>query len=153
MNEVAVPNAVEPAEWFVVFHTRSTRRWLGWLARGRFKHVSAFASYPGFKAWLLFDPQWSGLRLMMLSHAAAKIEIARYTEDCAVVKIARGGKPMGLSARLGFYCVPAVAHLIGVRCGMARPDAFYRHILRRGGKLIDGREQGTGDPGRPEPGR
>jgi hypothetical protein len=143
--------AVEPSEWFVVFHRKSTNRVLSFLAFGEFKHVSAFGYYAGFKAWLIYDVQWRGTRLLMIPHSEdGKQIIAGWTDDCEIVKIARGEKRSALSSRIGLYCVSAIKHLIGLRCVAVTPSDLYRHILRNGGMLIDGRARPT-DPGRSEP--
>lgn len=146
MNDVTLPCAIEPDEWFVVFHPHAINRWLSLLACGHFKHVSAFAYCPGIKAWLLYDAQWSGLRLILFPHATAAAALVKYTAGCAIVKAPRRSRPMGLVSRLGFFCVPAVKHLLGVRCPIMRPDALYRHLLRNGGTRID--DKNPVDPGR-----
>ena len=132
-----LPGAVEPSEWFVVFHVKSMSRILSLLAFGRFKHVSALGYCPGFRAWLLYDAQWGGMRVRLYSHETMRAMFAEYSRGCAVVKIARLNQPMRLSSRLGFYCVPAIKHLLGLRNGALRPDALLRHCLRNGGVLID----------------
>lgn len=138
VDEIATPpDAIEPSEWFVVFHTKAMNRVFSALACGRFKHVSALGYCAGFKAWLLFDPQWSGLRITLHSHDAMRKFFADYSRGCAVVKIARSTDAMRLSSRLGFYCVPAIKQLLGLRSGALRPSALYRQLLRNGGVLID----------------
>lgn len=133
----ARPDAIEPTEWFVVFHPKSSNRILSWLAAGRFKHVSAVGYLPGFRAWLVCEAAWGGLHVRLYGHDAMCRMFAEYSRDCAVVKIARKTMAMRLSSRIGFYCVPAVKHLIGLRCGALRPDALLRCCLRNGGTLID----------------
>jgi len=39
--------------------------------------------------------------------------------------------------RLGFWCVPAMAHLVGCRTQALRPDGLYRAMLRQGGAVVD----------------
>lgn len=132
MDEITLPIAVEPVEWFVVFRERSVSRILGALTPGRRKHVSAFGYCPGVKLWLVYDVQWSGTRIMLM----AQSEVLAWVGDAEMVKIARIGHRMGLSSRFAFTCVSAVKHLIGLRCVAATPDALYRHILRNGGTTI-----------------
>lgn len=129
MDEITRPVAVEPTEWFVVFRDRSASRLIGALTPGRRKHVSAFGYCPGVKLWLVYDVQLSGTRIMLM----AQSEVLAWVGDAELVKIARLGQRMGLSSRLGFTCVTAVKHLLGLRCVAATPDALYRHILRNGG--------------------
>ena len=142
MDAIRLPAAIEPDEWFVVFHRHTPSRLLALIALGCFKHVSAFAYCPGFKLWLLYDTSLSGTRIVLLSHGEiAKASLVKYTNNCAIVKIASRRVHMGWSSRLAFYCVPAVKHLIGLRCVAMRPDALYRQILRSGGVPIHGCDQ------------
>jgi hypothetical protein len=146
VNEVTLPSAIEPTEWFVVFHVKSITRWLGWLAVGRYKHVSAFSYCVGVKLWLLYDVQWSGTRVMLLDKSA----VMAWTEGCTLVQIARTGERMRGSSRVGLTCVNAVKHLIGLRCVAVTPDQLYRHILRNGGTVISERYPAPAS-GRSEP--
>lgn len=135
-----LPHAVEPVEWFVVFHRKSTFRWLSWLACGEFKHVSAFAYYPGFKVWLLYDVHIGGTALIMLSHDRAKETLASYVDGCTVVKIARNARPFGLSllSRLLFHCTPAIGNLVGMPFIALTPNHLFRHLMRNGAEIVVG---------------
>lgn len=145
MDDVSIP-AVEPNEWFVVFHRKSLNRVLSFLAFGEFKHVSAFGYCPGLKVWMLYDVQWSGTRIILVDQKT----VIDWTHGCDILKIPRTTLRMGMSSRLGFYCVTAVKHLIGLRCVAVTPCALYRHILRHGGILICERLPAS-DPSRPQP--
>jgi hypothetical protein len=149
MDEINIPDAIEPTEWFVVFHPTAMNRILGWLALGKYKHVSAFAYCPSYKAWLLYDAQWGGTRLIMFSHATAKTALVNYLRGCIVVKMQRGLQPMGWTGRIAFYCVPAIRHLLSVRCACLRPDALLHYLLKNGGLRVDEGIQPT-DPDRPQ---
>lgn len=140
MDELTIPDAVEPAAWFVVFHPKSTLPWLDRLPVGRFKHVSAFGYIAGFKGWMFVASSQDGLRPSMVSDAATKIAFKAYLDaGCAVVKIERRiGVSMPARARLGFTCVTAIAHLTSIGCVAITPDGLYKAILRNGGLLISG---------------
>jgi hypothetical protein len=129
---VDIPSAIEPSEWFIVFHRKSVNRILSFLAFGELKHVSAFGYCPGVKLWLLYDVRWSGTRVMLLDKAA----IMAWTEGCDILKIERGNDRMGMTSRFALYCVPAIKHLLRLKCVAATPDGLYRHILRNGGIAI-----------------
>jgi hypothetical protein len=134
MDEVDMPSAIEPSEWFVVFNEKSASRLLGLITLGRFKHVSAFGYCPGVKVWLLYDVQLSATRLMLMDKAA----VMAWSSGCTVVRIVPPRQRMGWSSRAGFTCVNAVKHLIGLRCVAITPTSLYRHILRNGGIVISG---------------
>jgi hypothetical protein len=145
---------IEPVEWFVVFHRKSMNRLLGWLAMGEFKHVSAFGYCAGFKCWLIYDVTWSGTRIKLLPHNEfGKAAISLWTQDCYIMKLPRGDAVPHLTSRIGFYCVSAVKHLIGLRCVAATPSQLYRHILHHGGTLVSGPRPAPTATAGPEPRR
>lgn len=150
MEPTTTPDGFEPADWFVVFHPTASTRWLSWIAMGHFKHVSAFAYIPGFKAWLLYDVARAGTRLMLLpADAVGKAELVRYTRGCEIVQMTR--RPRASLNRFGFFCTTSICHLLGLTC-VARPDALWRLCLDNGGTIL-GRQRSTdtATPGRPEP--
>jgi hypothetical protein len=140
--------AIEPGEWFVAFHRTSASQILSFLAFGDLKHVSAFGYCPGVKLWLVYDVQWSSTRVILMDKAA----IMAWSRGCDVLKIARTGQRIGLSSRLGLYCVSAVKHLIGLKCVAITPGSLYRHILRNGGIVISeqGQRPAAAVAGRPD---
>lgn len=134
MNEVALPAAVEPVEWTLVFHTQASSPWFDFIAFGRFKHVSAFAFLPGLNGWVIHDWQFSGLRVVVLPHSDATCRLIRsmFGPDTEWVRVARQPGPVSRTGfRLG-TCVGAVKHLLGIRCNALRPDALHRYLLRHG---------------------
>lgn len=146
MDSYTLPEAIEPDYWNVVFYPSDG----AWRAIGRFKHVSAFAYVPGFKAWLICDVQWSGMRVCVFSHETAMRLFTHYTEDCTIVKFTRQHRQMMLASRLGFYCVPAVKCLLGLSCVAVTPDALYRYLVRNGGEILGSRGVPPAPAGRPE---
>ena len=127
-----LPDAIEPDYWNIVFHPSQTRT--ARILLGRFQHVSAFTYLAGFRGWMLYDVQWGGVRIAMFANLDA---LVAYTRDCMVVKFNRQYQHMSLLTRFGFYCVPAVKHLIGLSCVAVRPDALYRAIINNGGEIIN----------------
>ena len=148
MDNITLPEAIEPDTWNVVFYPCASR--LGRML-ARFKHVSAFAYVPGFRAWLICDVQWSGLRLCLFSHEAAMRVFTHYTADCTLVTFTRQHRPMLLLSRFAFYCVPAVKCLLGVSCVAVTPDGLYRYLLKHGGCLLGARGDTPTAAARSEP--
>jgi hypothetical protein len=136
MDSYQLPDAIEPDYWNVVFHPSQGRT--ARILLGRFQHVSAFTYVPGFRAWLCYDVQWSGMRLAMFSMPAALTVFVHYTKNCAIIKFDRNYGQLGLMSRLGFYCVPAIKQLLGLSCVAVTPDGLYRHLIKHGGSLIHG---------------
>ena len=137
MDSHELPRAIEPHYWNVVFHPSRSR--IARFILGRFQHVSAMTYLPGFRAWLVYDVQWSGARLGVFSHGPALQVFIGLTSDCTLVKFDRQYGHLGLSSRLGFYCVPAIKHLLGLSCVAVTPDQLYRHLIKHGGTILNER--------------
>jgi len=133
MDYHALPDAIEPTYWNVVFHPSETR--LERFLLGCFKHVSAFTYVPGVSAWILYDCQWGGVRIALIPRIAI---LVAYTRGCSVIKFDRRYQKFALASRFGFYCVPAIKQLLGLSCVAATPDRLYRHLIVNGGELISG---------------
>lgn len=142
------PAIVEPDTWNVCFHRTAASRLWGWLACGKYKHVSAFAFIPGSRHWLLYDVHFEGTRLAILPDTPAAFQVIEaIISDCDVIRITRQTGRAHF-VRLGFWCVPAVKHLLGLRSSALRPDALFRHLLRDGGEII-GQAGSAANPARP----
>ncbi|UXS96691.1 hypothetical protein [Agrobacterium tumefaciens] len=142
-----------PTSWFVVFHLSTKRRWLHWLAFGRFKHVSCFAWVDSAQRWVFFDPALERSWLRLVPDDMAGMEpaheqdikanyyggdIGHYSKIGVVVKIDTQIVDI-IKPNIGFArgCVREVARLIGIRTRAMRPDALFRDCLRLGGVVIN----------------
>ena len=140
-----LPPAIEPDYWNVVFH--QSEGILPRLVLGRFAHVSAFTYIPGFAGWILYDVQWGGVRIAMLGKVA---HLVAYTRGCTVVKFNRRYDHMPLITRFGFYCVPAIKHLVGLSCVAVSPDGLYRALIDNGGIILNESIQSAAAAARPD---
>lgn len=141
IDEMRLPDAIEPSCWYVAFHEKGHGRFVSALAFGRFKHVSAFGYYPGFKGWLYVDPQFGRLRLLMISHEQHKL-VLNEIEGATLVRFEVGERAFraSLPSRLFLYCVPVIKYLIGLSCVAITPCGLYRQLLKSGGIEIDASE-------------
>lgn len=151
--DIRTPPSVHEADtWYVVFHEKSSLRWLWWI--GHFKHVSAFAYLPGFKAWIVYDVQVHYTRIIHHSHEAwIGGALAEWTRDAEIVKFKRrvDGRTK-IASRFLFFCGPAIRHLIGLTsCIALRPDAIYRDIMRNGGERLGNEGRNAANPCRSQP--
>ncbi len=127
----------EPKEWFVVFHEETDKWWINALACGRFKHVSVFGKVERSGSWVFYDFHSDRAHIMVVGDWEADIAIAYYSQCGPIVRFPRllADAPKTM-LRPGLWCVPAIAHLIGLRTCALRPDALYRQCLAKGGELI-----------------
>jgi len=129
----------EPKFWVLAFARHSPIRWVGWLAMGRHKHVRACAPLPMLGAWVFYDVHLTGttIRVAATGGEAERLwSIFTTDADLVVMPVRRGVMPWW--SRWGFFCVPAIKHLIGLRSGALRPSRFFRDCLAAGGQLQHG---------------
>lgn len=129
---IRVVEVQEVAAWFVVFHP--TSQW-GWVNRipGRFKHVSAFCVQNGIMLFVSTD--LGRTRMCVVQEGPTGWAFAAdWIGDAEVVRV-----PVQLGAarnpRWGLWCVPATAHLCGIRSGALRPDRLWEDCVAIGERI------------------
>lgn len=122
-------------EWFVAFSPRCLYRW-PWLVPGRFKHCVAFGYSDACRTWVYYDLTMVGTRIYLLPDGPAAYDnLIVWLRGATVLK----AKMRDAAARrpwLGFYCVTAVRHLVGSRCGAVTPSGLYDGLLREGAEVV-----------------
>lgn len=119
---------------------------LAWLVPGRFKHVAAFGYSHACRTWVLYDVTLAGTEVYVLPDGQASLAtIADWTAGCSILTIkGRAQSAHPLLGRLGFWCVPAMKHLLGIRSGAVLPTQLWGSCLRNGAKIvIDGQQSST----------
>lgn len=127
----------EPTDWFVAFHPDSPHWWVRALACGRFKHVSVMGFVERAQAWVLFDFQMDRSRVLIVGNHEADPVLAYFSGENTIVRMARPiGRELNLNMSVGLWCVPAAAHILGLKSCALRPDALFRQCLANGGEII-----------------
>jgi hypothetical protein len=136
----------EPPLWFLVFQRKARTRWLSFIAMGRFKHVLAFAWLPDAQCWLIYDVTLGRTKISLGRDEPATWAVIEGLRAGNVTLRIAGGVVRRRWLRVGFWCVPAMAHLAGVGGCALRPDAFYRQCLRHGAEIEgNGRDNNGGN--------
>ena len=128
---------VEPDMWFLIFTEKTPHRWLRWLAWGRFKHVLAFGWVPDQRAWAVYEVSMTRTRVAILPDCQGSDEMLAGLRAGNVTLAMKPGAERAPWARLGFWCVPAMAHLLGIQGQPLRPDALHRACLKQGAEVVD----------------
>jgi hypothetical protein len=118
--------------------------WIANCVPGYFKHVSAIGYSERCRTWVWFDVRYGRTEIVIYpAGEETEREIAARTAGCSVLQMEARPGPLRLVG-FRFWCVPAMASLVGIaRCG-ALPDQFWRCCLRNGAQVIlDGRRQGV----------
>lgn len=126
----------EPDSWLVVFHEKSSVRWVNRLVWGRFKHVSAVAWFEAARVWVLFDPALPRIQIVAMPENIGAEVVGGMIDNAGVLRIRTREGFGSVGGRLGLWCVPAVKHLLGLRCGALRPDALWNHCVADGAEVM-----------------
>jgi hypothetical protein len=131
------PGAGEPTHWQLCFSRKSATPFANWLPIGTYKHVRAFGYVAHINTWIFFDPSFSRttIRVARGDAAGALIHEFLYLADVIEMPVGAEKKRAGAAPLFG-WCAPAVAHLLGLRCGALRPDALFAHCLRHNGRAL-----------------
>lgn len=125
-----------PWTWFIVFHTDCHTWWLNRLVPGQFKHVTAVGFSSRTRTWMFFDPAMERTKLYTaFNDDEGERLLAQWFAGATVVEM--HVSPHAKRAwRPGGWCVPQVAHLMGLRSGAVLPGGLLRDCLRNGGRII-----------------
>lgn len=131
------PLISRPTHWIVVFDRRAGRNWISRLTLGKYKHVRAYGYVPFLHVWLFFDPNFSGIELLVAANGdAANMLASAWTNDCDVIVMPRSPhENRSATLALAGWCVPQIKRLLGLRCVAVTPDALFRRCLQHGGQL------------------
>ena len=120
-----------PGAWYAAFFDGERKRWWWRLCRPGFRHVLAFGYSAQADAWLIYD-----VTLLRTYVCAIRPEVFdAWLQGLPTHRtIVRLDHPVDAppASRLGFWCVPAVAHLLGVKTRALRPQALYRDLIAHG---------------------
>lgn len=140
MNE-AQASDYEPSAWLLIFHRECRTPWVNRLVPGRFKHVSAVGWCALADCWVIYDPTLQRTQILVLPDKLGPLAYARMAVGNSVLQMPV--LEQRASGRLGFWCVPAIKHLVGLRSGALRPVTLWRDCLANGAKVIsDGCDNG-----------
>jgi len=138
MDRVRKIGLGEPTLWWVCFSTHAMTWWAN-LIPGKYKHVRVAGYHPGADAVVFYDV---GLTRTVLSVGIGDDgfnALGGWLVDHDVVTFRPIREPDQTRwfFRLGFWCVPAIKHLLGVRSGALRPDTLMRDLLRCGASAFE----------------
>lgn len=146
INLVPIGGAGTPTRWLLAFSHRSTSRFINAIP-GRYKHVMAMGYVEELNTWLFFDVRLGHTNLYAARGDHALRLMAHYSQDADLLGIpARHRATPAL--RCGFWCVPSVKHLVGIRGGALRPDALWRDCVAQGATIIGYENVDTSSAGR-----
>ena len=126
----------EITNWLIAFYPHAENKWVRRLVPGKFKHVAAFAYAADCRTWVWLEWGMNMAKLRLLpDDQPSRDLISAWTDRSTVIQMEVAGvsRPVG---RFGFWCVPAVKHLVGLRSGALLPDALLRDCMKAGANLL-----------------
>ncbi len=129
------PGGGEPTQWAVCFSRKAATPWLTRLPVGKFKHVRAFGCVPHINTWIFFDPALDRTSVKVARGDTARVLMCEFLHEATVIQMP-AREPKSLKPRIFGWCVPAVAHLLGLKSSALRPDRLFADCLRQGGVLL-----------------
>lgn len=139
MNE-ADRSRYEPLSWLLVFTTTTSMKWVERLVPGKFKHVMAAGWVEASKVWIFYDVQFRRTSVLTMPEKEGLDYFGRIVArdpDHGILRVFAGNGTPAM-ARLGFWCVPAIKHLVGARSGALRPDRLWHDCLASGAETVHG---------------
>lgn len=132
------PASGHPAAWYVAFYESGEPHWWWPLCKPGFRHVMAFGYCVHAAAWLIYDVTLARTFVRALKPEAFDLWLATLPAGRAILhyespEVDPDARSWG-GFRLGFWCTPAVAHLIGAPSRALRPHALFRDLIRLGAR-------------------
>ncbi|MFC5373977.1 hypothetical protein ACFPIF_15545 [Brevundimonas faecalis] len=121
-----------PSAWYVAFFDGERPHWWWRLCKPGFRHVAAFGYCAEQAVWLLYDVTLKRTFIHVLTSEQMDQWVAELPGNRTIVHMpARDTPPV---RRVGFWCTPAVAHLLGAPSRALRPEGLYRDLMALGAR-------------------
>jgi hypothetical protein len=122
--------------WFVGFvgdYPNRKRCWFDIFTTPAFRHVCAIGYDPVHKVWIIYEPGVSNTDIRLF-HPRDE-ELNRLITFISIygkwVKFKPSAHPVPFG-RWRHYCVPAIAHLLGIRSSALTPRGLYGDLIKQG---------------------
>lgn len=126
-----------PTIWQVVFTDNEKWTPWNWILKPGFRHVLALGYLPEHRLWLCYEVLFYRTEVSVLSGAIAGRILQAGENGGGVLSVStpRGLRP-SWRPRFGFWCVPAICHLLGLGCVAITPRGLHDFLLRNGAKPL-----------------
>lgn len=121
-----------PRFWEVCFVGKDRRAPWDWLLPKHYRHVFVLGYVVEHDLWICYDVSCFKTEIAIHSNATAgwllnwaREQGGHLTWPAPVVK-------QTFAVRPGFWCVPAVKHILGLRCVAMTPKGLHDYLVRHG---------------------
>lgn len=139
-----------PTRWHVCFLDEAVSPIVKFLNPRGFRHVAAVGWLPAHKLWLLYDVQFGKTTVAILGENEAGAWLTAGMNGGGVLSMPAPKERVRWQwwQRFGFWCVPSIKHLLGLRCVAMLPHQLHRYMLKHGalalGRTVQHSEDSNG---------
>lgn len=144
-----------PRVWQVCFVGTERRAPWDWFLPAGYRHAFLLGYLPDHELWLCYDVHCWGSEISVMSGARAGSLLTWATREGGVLNWPAAAVTPSWRLRFGFWCVPAIKHVLGLRCVAMTPRRLHDWMVRHGARplveesdvAVQYAESTTGRPG------
>lgn len=126
-----------PKLWWVCFVGMKKLTPWDWLLSPGYRHAFLLGYLPDAQMWLRYEVLFHRTEISLVSgDIAGRLLSLAMTEGGVLSWPAGEWQRPTWGLRFGLWCVPAIKHVLGVRCVALTPEALHDWLLRNGGKPL-----------------
>jgi hypothetical protein len=126
-----------PVVWQVCFADRVRRAPWDWICPQNYRHAFLLGYLPGLDRWLCYDVLFFKTEITVLPGALAGRLLTTAQRQGGVLNWpAPGALKASWWPRFGFWCVPAIKHVLGLRCVAMTPKGLHDWMVRHGARPL-----------------
>lgn len=122
-----------PRVWQVCFMGRDRRFPWDWFLPAGFRHAFLLGYVSEHNLWLCYDVLYRRTEITLLSPQRAGFLLSLAHDEGAVLNWpAPVVKSRQWIPRMGFWCIPAISHVLGLGCVAMTPKGLHDYLAGRG---------------------
>lgn len=122
-----------PLVWQVCFIGNDRKRFWDLVLAPGYRHAFLLGYLPGRDLWLCYEVLFGRTEISVMSPAVAAGILGLAVRQGGVLSWpAPGPQKPSPFPRFGFWCVPAILHVLGLGCVAVTPRGLHDYLKRRG---------------------
>lgn len=128
---------MDVAFWLICFAGRDRYAPWDYFLKPGFRHCFLLGYVPDAKLWIRYEVLYHRTEMSLISHHIADLYLTVAQYEGAVLRWEPGApRAPSWMLRFGLWCVPAIKHVLGVRCVALTPWGLHEWLLRNGAKPL-----------------
>lgn len=128
---------MEPKVWFICFGGMKQLSPWDWFLRPGYRHAFMLGYVPAAGIWIRYEVLFHRTEISLISSQVADLLLTAAQGEGGVLTWRVGeAKAPSWGLRFGLWCVPAIKHVLGVRCVALTPRGLHQWLLRNGAQPL-----------------